>query len=164
MTSPNDAFFVIYSLNPFYNHQKKTIMPAIKHLLYINASPAKVYEAITTQKGLSSWWTTETKADAIVGSVAEFWFSDRYHDKMYIVKLDKNKYVEWECIDGDKEWIGTRINFTIKSRDKGTMLHFCHYEWSEETDFFASCNFNWGHYMKSLKNYCELGKGEPFKE
>jgi len=139
-------------------------MPAIKHLLYINASPAKVYEAITTQKGLSSWWTTETKADAIVGSVAEFWFSDRYHDKMYIVKLDKNKYVEWECIDGDKEWIGTRINFTIKSRDKGTMLHFWHYEWSEETDFFASCNFHWGHYMKSLKNYCELGKGEPFKE
>ncbi len=139
-------------------------MYAIKHMLFIDAPPAKVYGAITTQKGLTSWWTTETKADAIIGSVAEFWFSDRYHDKMYIVKLDKNKYTEWECIDGDKEWIGTRISFSLKSKDKGTMLFFRHYEWREETDFFASCNFHWGHYMKSLKHYCEEGKGEPFKK
>jgi uncharacterized protein YndB with AHSA1/START domain len=138
-------------------------MPAIKHLLQINASPANVYEAITTPKGLSSWWTTKTKADAIVGSVAEFWFADRYHDKMYVVSLDKNKQVEWECIDGDKEWIGTRVRFTLNPKDGGTELFFWHYEWKKETDFFASCNFHWGRYMKSLKDYCETGKGDPYK-
>jgi uncharacterized protein YndB with AHSA1/START domain len=137
-------------------------MSAIKHLLYINASPSHVYKAITTQKGLSSWWTTKTKADAIIGSVAEFWFSDKYHNKMYIVKLDINKYVEWECLDGDKEWIGTRLKFMIRTHEKGTLLHFWHYEWKKETEFFSSCNYHWGHYMKSLKDYCEMGKGEPY--
>ena len=137
-------------------------MSAIKHQLYINASPSRVYQAITTQKGLSSWWTTKTKADAIIGSVAEFWFSDKYHNKMYIVMLDKNKYIEWECLDGDKEWIGTRLKFMIRPQEKGTMLQFWHYEWKNETDFFASCNFHWGNYMKSLKDYCENGKGEPY--
>ncbi len=138
-------------------------MSAIKHLLYINANPSRVYKAITTQKGLSSWWTTKTKADAIIGSVAEFWFSDKYHNKMYIVKLEINKYVEWECLDGDKEWIGTRLKFMLNQHENGTMLHFWHYEWKKETEFFASCNYHWGHYMKSLKNYCEEGKGEPFR-
>jgi uncharacterized protein YndB with AHSA1/START domain len=137
-------------------------MSAIKHLLYINASPARVYQAITTQKGLSSWWTTKTKADAIIGSVAEFWFSDKYHNKMYIVRLDINKYVEWECLDGDKEWIGTRLKFMISPQEKGAMLQFWHYEWKNETDFFAACNYHWGRYLKSLKDYCENGKGEPF--
>ena len=126
-------------------------MPAIKHLLRIKASPEKVYQAVTSQKGLSSWWTAKTKADAIIGSVAEFWFSDQYHDKMYVKELVKNKMVEWECIDGDKEWIGTRINFSIFPDEDGTTLLFSHYEWKEETDFYASCNFQWGRYMKSLK-------------
>jgi len=139
-------------------------MPAINHLLFIDTLPHKVYKAITTQKGLSSWWTAKTKADAIVGSVAEFWFSTKYHDKMYIVNLDKNKYVEWECIDGDKEWIGTRIQFIITPHNNGTQLHFRHYEWKNESEFFASCNFHWGRYMMSLKDYCETGKGNPFKE
>jgi uncharacterized protein YndB with AHSA1/START domain len=138
-------------------------MPAIIHRLFIDTNPEKVYQAITTQKGLSSWWTTKTKADAIVGSVAEFWFADKYHDKMYIVNLEKNKVAEWECLDGDKEWIGTRIRFNITAQDGGTILHFRHYEWKKETDFFASCNYHWGQYMKSLKDYCETGKGEPFK-
>jgi uncharacterized protein YndB with AHSA1/START domain len=138
-------------------------MSAIIHLLYIDSPPSNVYQAVTTQKGLSSWWTKKTKADAIVGSVAEFWFADKYHDKMYIVNLDKNKYVEWECIDGDKEWIGTRIHFNIKPYNNGTQLSFRHYEWKKESDFFASCNYHWGQYMKSLKDYCEKGKGNPFQ-
>ena len=82
---------------------------------------------------------------------------------MYVKELVKNKMVEWECIDGDKEWIGTRINFSIFPDEDGTRLLFSHYEWKEETDFYASCNFQWGRYMKSLKDYCETGKGDPFK-
>jgi len=32
-------------------------MADMYHEIQINASPAKVYEAITTQKGLRGWWT-----------------------------------------------------------------------------------------------------------
>jgi hypothetical protein len=41
---------------------------------------------------------------------------------------------------------------------------FTHADWAAQTLFYASCNFNWGLYMKSLKDYCESGKGKPWKK
>ena len=29
-------------------------------------------------------------------------------------------------------------------------------------EFYAHCNFQWGKYLVSLKEYCETGKGFPF--
>jgi hypothetical protein len=36
--------------------------------------------------------------------------------------------------------------------------------WREPTDFFASCNYHWGYYLRSLKLLLETGEGTPFKE
>ena len=138
-------------------------MAEIKHFLSIKASSEKVYRAITEQEGLASWWTRETIAKPQIGSIAEFKFGDRYHNKMRIIRLESQKIVEWECLMGDKEWIGTTFRFELIPDKENTNLRFTHGKWKEMTDFFASCNFQWGHYMRSLKHYCETGKGEPFK-
>jgi uncharacterized protein YndB with AHSA1/START domain len=135
----------------------------IKHLLTIKALPQKVYQAITEQEGLANWWTRETLARPQIGSVSEFKFGNRYHNKMRITRLEPDKLVEWECLMGDKEWIGTTFRFALEEKDGETILCFTHGNWKEMTDFFASCNFHWGHYMSSLKNYCETGQGEPFE-
>jgi uncharacterized protein YndB with AHSA1/START domain len=126
-------------------------MARIKHYLIIKAPPEKVYEAVTTTGGIKGWWTLDAIADEKVGGVAEFIFGER------------NKRVEWKCFQGDKEWIATTFEFDIEAKDKDTVLRFTHGNWREETDFFASCNFNWGYYMRSLANYCEKGEGTPFK-
>ena len=49
-------------------------MAAIKHLLHINASREKVYEALTTIAGLSKWWTKQTTGDTKIGGVIQFRF------------------------------------------------------------------------------------------
>ena len=139
-------------------------MPAIKHYLLINSSPENVYTALTTKKGIQNWWTTQTKIGKKVGEVNIFNFGDRYHNEMKITDLQPNKKVEWECFIGDKEWIETRLIFSLEKKDDSTILRFTHAGWKEETDFFASCNFQWGHYMKSLKDYCESGQGSPFRQ
>ena len=137
-------------------------MPAIKHYLLIKAQPEKVYNAITKTGGLQGWWTAEAKADERVGGTAEFIFGERYYNKMKITNLLNNKKVEWKCLEGDKEWIGTTFLFDLEEKDGSTILRFSHNDWKEETDFFASCNYNWGYYLNSLKQYCETGKGTPF--
>ena len=137
-------------------------MAEIIHLFTINSTKEKVYEAITTQEGLSNWWTEDTIAKPEVDSVAEFRFGDRYLNKMRVTNLVENQLVEWECIEGDKEWIGTTFLFDLEEKDSTTILRFSHNNWKEETDFFASCNFNWGYYLNSLKQYCETGEGTPF--
>jgi len=51
-------------------------MAEIKHLLMIQASAEKVYQAITEETGLAAWWTEEVKAKPEVNSIAEFIFGD----------------------------------------------------------------------------------------
>jgi len=73
---------------------------------------------------------------------------------MKIIDLQPNKRVEWECLVGDKEWIGTKLIFELEEKDNETILRFTHSNWKAETDFFASCNFQWAYYLVSLKQYC----------
>lgn len=140
-------------------------MAAIKHLLIINSSPDKIYSAITTKKGVANWWTQQTEIGNLVGEINVFDFGERYHNEMKIINLVHNKHVEWECLWGDKEWIGTKFIFEIEEKGDGSsVLKFAHADWREETDFFASCNYQWGHYMTSLKQYCETGIGTPHRK
>ena len=138
-------------------------MAEIKFLLTIRAPSEVVYKAITEQNGLAGWWTLDTIAEPVVGSIAEFRFGDIYHNKMRILRLVANKEAEWECIQGDKEWIDTRFIFDLEDKGDFTVLRFAHTHWQKTTDFYASCNYHWGRYMVSRKDYCETGKGDPFK-
>jgi uncharacterized protein YndB with AHSA1/START domain len=136
----------------------------IKHLLAINAPAEKVYEAITTPAGVSGWWTSDNRIADAVGGYAEFTFGDRYHNKMRILALEPGRRVEWECLEGDPEWVGTTFAFDLEPVEGGTRLRFAHNGWREESDFFANCSFHWGFYMQSLKDFCEKGRGTPFQE
>lgn len=137
-------------------------MAEILHLLNIKTTDtSKVFNAITTQKGLSNWWTTETQASPEVNSIASFRFLPDYHNEMKVTKLEKNKRVEWLCITGDPQWVGTKFIFNIEPEKDSINLRFSHTDWRETTDLFAVCNYHWGLYMKSLKTYIETGKGNP---
>ncbi len=137
-------------------------MAEIIHQLVIRASSDKVFHAIAKQKGLSCWWIEDVVAENLEGAFAEFRFGEAYFIKMKICKLEKNRKVFWECVEGDDEWMGTRIQFDLEEQGEKTLLKFNHSDWKEMTDFFAHCNFNWGWYLASLKEYCETGKGKPF--
>jgi uncharacterized protein YndB with AHSA1/START domain len=139
-------------------------MYRIKHQLVVNRPLDVVYKALTEQEGLSSWWTEETIASPQKGSTAEFKFGDRYHNKMRVVELIRNRSVRWECLQGDPEWVGTTLTFDLEDVDGKTIVRFCHGNWRAETDFLASCNTHWGYYMRSLKSYCETGVGTPFRD
>jgi uncharacterized protein YndB with AHSA1/START domain len=137
-------------------------MYEIQHLLVINAEPETVFSAITEQEHLSNWLTFETYAIPQIDSIVEFHFGSSYHNKMRIVRLEKNKLVEWECIRGHEEWIDTTFIFELEADQKVTKLRFKHCGWREKSDMFASCNYHWGFYLHSLKHYCETGEGTPF--
>ena len=137
-------------------------MEHIKHNLMIDCKPEKVYNALTTEKGIQGWWTADTIIEPRIGSIAEFIFGSRYHNKMKITDLQPDKRVAWLCMEGNHEWVGTDFTFDIENTEGKTLLRFGHNNWKELSDFYAHCNFQWGRYMVSLKNYCEKGTGQPF--
>ena len=158
-------------------------MPNIHHALLIGSPAEKVYGAISSQEGLSAWWTPDTSAKAELNSVARFPFGADYFKEMKIVELKPFELVKWNCIEGADEWIGTTISFKLLPRDKetflnshpemkgqieqqmndkGTLLIFHHDDWKEYTLMFAECSYTWGQFLRSLKLLCESGKGRPW--
>jgi len=158
-------------------------MAKIHQAVLIGASAEKVYDAITTPQGLSGWWTPGAEAKPVVNSVARFPFGPDYFKEMQIVELKPLEFVKWKCIQGTGEWIGTTLSFQLRPGNKkallkshpelngqieqqqnenGTLLEFHHDDWKEYTLMFAECSYTWGQFLKSLKLYCETGKGLPW--
>lgn len=130
----------------------------IYHRLIIQANTQTIYEAITTKKGLSSWWIKDCEIKNEVGEVNTFRFEGHPPTEMKLKKQKENKYVSWKCIAGDKEWIGTKLTFSIKESENGCVLKFKHLKWKKQSAFFATCNFHWARHFIMLQNYCETGK------
>ncbi len=159
-------------------------MPGIHHELIIGASPEKVYSAVTSQQGLSAWWTPEASAKPELNSVARFPFGPKYYKEMKIVELEPSELVRWHCTAGADEWIGTNLSFRIQPVDKGSvansypeiqgqveqhtnfekgaLLIFHHDDWREYTPMFAECSYTWGQFLRGLKLFCETGVGLPW--
>lgn len=139
-------------------------MATIKHYLLIRSSKDKIYEAITTQQGLSSWWTKTCTAKPEIGFVNQFNF-EQFYNRMKVIDLEINKQAEWECLDGADDWIGTHVIFSIVEKNDGKLfLDFRHAGWETDNIFFAECCFKWGMYLLSLKHLLENGKGHPFPD
>lgn len=137
-------------------------MPDIMHQLTIKAPPAEVYVAITEQKGLAAWWTTDTVAKPKVGAFAEFGFGKRDTViKMQIEELVPFSKVRWHCVGGIGEWEHTQLTFDLEKKSKNTVLLFRHLGWRSTDGALALCSFDWAHYLMSLRALVETGRGNP---
>jgi uncharacterized protein YndB with AHSA1/START domain len=131
-------------------------MAELKHQIPIEASPDKIYAALTTQAGLRSWWTADTKAEEKVGGSAEFGFDKRaIVFRMKIEKLEPGRSVVWSCHGDLPEWNGTTLTWDLEKNHSGTTVRFTHAGWNAVTEMFAICNSSWGELMYRLKNYVE---------
>jgi len=135
-------------------------MRQILHSVHIHADPAKVYDTLTTEKGLSGWWTTKVK---IAGDVIHFTFGGDFNPQMKQSVLDRLRLVEWRCIGGHANWQDNTFRFSLNDRKGETLLMFTQdYARELSNEVYGNYNFNWGYYLNSLKLYCEKGAGAPF--
>ncbi|WP_313533082.1 SRPBCC family protein [Sphingobacterium athyrii] len=137
---------------------------SIYHRLLIKVSVEKVYRAITTQEGLAGWWTPDTNAVAAIGSVLRFGFGPDYFKEMEVLALRPYSLVVWKCKAGYEEWIGTTLTFELTPHQKGCTLLFHHDGWANFSGEFASCSYDWALFFRSLKFFCETGKGFPYPD
>ena len=122
-------------------------MAEIKHRVGIDGSAAEIYELLSTDAGLSKWWTTDTRGAGEVGSIIEFRFNGGGPD-FEVIELVPNQRVRWRHSEDDKQ----------------TILNFTHYNWQISDEFLAHCSTKWGVFMMSLKSCIETGKGQPFPD
>jgi uncharacterized protein YndB with AHSA1/START domain len=127
----------------------------ILHRVGIDASAAKVFDALTTVDGLSGWWTP-TKGKANQGGEIDFKFC-----KMDVVAAEPGKLVHWKCVGGPPEWLGTEVIFRLENKREQTFVLFSHAGWREPVEFMHHCSTKWGTFLLSLRDYVERGEGRP---
>lgn len=135
-------------------------MKEIYHCLAIQAPMEKIFQALTTKDGLSGWWTIDLEVTGAVGSISTFRFKSGAFNKMKIIRAESS-LIEWLCIDGHKEWIGTHVTFELDNQGEETKVCFSHFGFKEQTEYIGECSFHWAKYMISLQQYCETGIGIP---
>jgi hypothetical protein len=140
-------------------------MANILHRILIKATPEKVYPSFATIEGLKEWWTRFITADNDIaaGAILRFRFGNSGPD-MKVKNIIPGKRVEWECVDGPEDWIGTKIFFDLERHGDKSILHFGQTGWKNENDFYMHCNCRWAYFMLSIKSLIETGHGTPYPE
>jgi hypothetical protein len=106
-------------------------MPNILHRIGTEqATVAQMYGALSTIKGLTSWWTTQISGESKMGGKLQFLFSSGGPEFEVIDLNPGTRRVE--MCERPKEWIDTHIEFTIAKEDQETVLLFRHCGWRKK--------------------------------
>jgi uncharacterized protein YndB with AHSA1/START domain len=133
-------------------------MADVLHRVGIAAPPARVYDAVATTEGLSTWWTNKVDGDSVVGGTLRFYFAGPDpRAVMEVTELDPGRLVKWRCVGGPDEWVGTDVRFELKETDGETALLFDHANWREPVEFMRHCSTKWAYLLLGLKAGLEGG-------
>ncbi|MEM7562797.1 MAG: SRPBCC domain-containing protein [Pseudomonadota bacterium] len=139
-------------------------MAEIRHRIGIKASAADIYQLLSTDAGLSRWWTEDTRGAGDIGSIIEFRFGGDGPD-FEITELIPNQRVRWRHHGSmPTDWMGSEIQFDLREDEKQTLLNFSHYNWRQSDEFLAHCSTKWAVFMLSLKACAETGQGRPYPD
>jgi uncharacterized protein YndB with AHSA1/START domain len=137
-------------------------MATIRHHVLIDAPEAKVYQALSTAEGISTWWDKQTPTQTDRGLVLEHNPGPEHGVvQLRVIELVPNKRVEWECISTHPKtspasaWTGTHVIFEITERERMAILDFRHSGWDENSEYFGFCNYGWGVALQKLQQLCE---------
>lgn len=140
---------------------------SLVHQVNVKASPEALYKAVSTQEGLAAFWTSDTRAESKVGSVATFGFGGPTQ-RMRIDELASGKRVKWTALNDPyfPNWDGTTVTWEIApAAEKGqTSVTFKHVNWPEKVtaEELGSINYTWGMIVDRLRQYAETGKPVPY--
>ena len=123
-----------------------------------DATPEKVYEALTTVDGLAGWWTTDTSEN---DGVLQFRFPPVGGFDMEVLEARPAQRVTWKVVDGPEEWVGTTVDWQLRREGDYTVILFGHRGWKEPVEFMNHCSTKWATFLLSLKSLVETGKGSP---
>jgi uncharacterized protein YndB with AHSA1/START domain len=129
----------------------------------VKASPGELFDALTSVSALAAWWVPATgSGDA--GGELRFFMNSPEPLVIHVDEATRPTSVRWTVTECNfvPDWAGTRPVFTITAVDgDASELHFRHHGLTPELDCIEMCTRSWNHYLASLRDYVEVGRGSP---
>jgi uncharacterized protein YndB with AHSA1/START domain len=139
-------------------------MVDIFHYFPINASPEKVFECISTPKGIDTWWSEEAKGKVGLREVYELFFGEDYHWAGIVSKYTPSTEFELTMTKSDDDWAGSKLGFRLIDKDRFTQVEFYHIGWKEDNEHYRISNYCWAMYLRLLKRYIEHNEQVPYEQ
>ena len=134
----------------------------------IHAETEPIRTAITTQEGLSSFWTPTVSAEPTVGTEATFGFAGAPVPLRMRIDRIEDSAVEWTCMGEYPFWEGTVVRwaFSPETEHGGTNVLFTHTGFPEEQSLFdlGSVAHTWSTILDRLMELAETGSTKPALE
>lgn len=139
-------------------------MPDIYHYFPIQASSARVFEAVATPARLDAWWAKRTSGKPVEGAEYELGFGPSYDWRAVVHRCVPGAEFGLEMTRADDDWRGTRLHFGLQEQGGVTQVRFQHLGWPEANEHYRVSNFCWAMYLRLLKRYVERGEIVPYEE
>ena len=138
-------------------------MSEILHDFPINASAARVFDAVSAPRGLDTWWTLRSEGEPVNGATYALDFGPDYQWTGRITACERARCFELELVDAMPDWVGTRVRFELTPlTDDSTQLRFSHSGWPEPTEHFRISSFCWAMYLRVMRRGLEYGEVVPY--
>jgi uncharacterized protein YndB with AHSA1/START domain len=128
----------------------------------IDADRETLRQALTTEEGIRSWWST--RADGPAGGQLRVSFPDVPQPFEFEVAGNGGDRIDWVTGIFPPWWAGTTIRFELAENPDGpgTRLLFSHRDYEPDNPVIPIVTPAWAQILLRLKSYAETGKPGPF--
>jgi len=139
-------------------------MPDIFHDFPITAPVARVFEAVSTPRGLDCWWTLRSAGEPVEGAELELYFGPHHDWRARVTRCVAPVEFELEIVRADQDWTGTRVGFRLEDQSGRTWVRFHHTGWPEANEHWRISCYCWAMYLRILRRCLEHGERVPYGE
>lgn len=126
--------------------------------LFINATPERVFQALTEKEDLERWFLAKAEVDLRLGGTIRFeWWSGVVNvGKITALEPPHRLSYTWEALEPSP----TTITFELTAENAGTRLHLQHTGIGKGEDwdgYYTSVDHGWGFHLQNMIAWLETG-------
>ena len=130
--------------------------------LFINATPERVFQALTEKTDLERWFVQKAEVDLRPGGAIRFeWAPDAVEiGKILVLEPPHRLSYSWEALEPSP----TTITFELTAENDGTRLRLIHTGIGEGEDwdnYYTSISSGWSAHLIDLTTWLETGTCPP---
>lgn len=130
----------------------------------INASPARVFEAVSDPAMIDRWWTLRSNGKPIVGATYDLDFGPDYQWRAVVTKSDPGAAFELRLTEADPDWLGSVVGFELSPSGSKTHVRFYHRGWPDANEHYRTSTHCWAMYLRILRRHLEHGESVPYEK
>lgn len=131
-------------------------LPDINQTFYVEASPNRVFEALSDPDELAKWFPAKAMIDPVKGGRFSFVMKNGYVWEGKLSGFKQNKSVSYPFIEGT-------ASFELVKKRRGTLLKLNNTGF-ETLEMLVAASGGWAYYLTNLKSVLEHGVDLRMKE